>query len=304
MQRIWVGLAALALVIVAPHAPAGAQDADVAPFEGLGAWVDVFDYAPAYLQEPGPPPVVPETIDDLDRLGADTVYLQAAFDDTRSEGLIVDRDAVGQLLRRAHDRGMAVVAWYYPQLVDAERDFRHLRALLDFRSGGQRFDAIALDIESTQVADVADRNHRIVDLARQVRKEAGDDMAIGAIVYPAVQLEVLNVNLWPDFPYRKLARSVDVWLPMVYWGFREAPYRDAGHYTRTSVDRLRKNLRDPDAAVHPVGGLAADSTTQDYVRFVRASERLDALGWSVYDVDTTFTPAWAYLRGDATAETG
>jgi len=304
MHRIWVGLVALALVSVVPTVPAGAQEAEVDPFEGLGAWVDVFDYAPAYLQEPGPPPVVPATIDDLDRLGAKTIYLQAAFDDARSEGFIVDRDIVGRLLRRAHDRGMAVVAWYYPQLVDTERDFRHMRALLEFRSGGQRFDAVAFDIESTQVADIADRSRRIVDLARHVREEAGDDMAIGAIVYPAVQLEVLNLTLWPEFPYRKLARSVDVWLPMVYWGFREAPYRDAAHYTRTSVDRLRKNLRDPDAAVHPVGGLAADSTIEDYVRFVRASERLDALGWSIYDVDTTFTPAWAYLRGDATADSG
>jgi hypothetical protein len=304
MHRIWVGLVALALVSVLPGAPAGAQDADVDPFEGLGAWVDVFDYAPAYLQESGPPPVVPATIVDLDRLGAETIYLQAAFDDARSEGLIVDRDVVGDLLRRAHDRGVAVVAWYYPQLVDTERDFLHLRALLEFRSGGQRFDAVALDIESTQVPEIADRNRRIVDLARRVREEAGDDVAIGAIVYPAVQLEVLNLNLWPDFPYRKLARSVDVWLPMVYWGFRDAPYRDAAHYTRTSVDRLRKNLRDADAAVHPVGGLAADSTIEDYVGFVRANDRLDALGWSIYDVDTTFTPAWAYLRGDATADTG
>lgn len=302
MLRIWAGLVALVLVSVLPAAPAGAQEPDTTPFEGLGAWVDVFDYAPAYLQGPGPPPVVPATVDDLDALGVETIYLQAAFDDARSEGFIVDRDIVGSLLRRAHDNGVAVVAWYYPQLVDTERDFRHLRALLEFRSGGERFDAVALDIESTQVADVADRNRRIVQLARDVREEADDDVALGAIVYPAVQLEVLNQTLWPDFPYRKLAGSVDVWLPMVYWTFRNEPYRDAAHYTRTSVDRLRKNLRDPDAAVHPVGGLGEASTVDDYARFVRASERLDALGWSIYDADTTFTPAWAYLRGDATAD--
>jgi len=281
---------------------AGAREPDTGPFEGLGAWVDVFDYAPAFLQEPGPPPVVPTTVDDLDALGAETIYLQAAFDDTRSEGFIVDRAAVGRLLRRAHDRGVAVVAWYYPQLVDTDRDFRHLRALLEFRSDGERFDAIALDIESTQVADVADRNRRVVQLARDLRDEARDEIAIGAIVYPAVQLEVLNQTLWPDFPYRKLDGSIDVWLPMVYWTFRNEPYRDAAHYTRTSVDRLRKNLKDPDAAVHPIGGLGEASTVDDYARFVRASERLDAVGWSIYDADTTFTPGWAYLRGDATAD--
>jgi hypothetical protein len=51
--------------------------------------------------------------------------------------------------------------------------------------------------------------------------------------------------------------------------------------------------------VHPVGGLAEGSTPQDIVDFRRASERVDALGLSLYDADTTFTPSWAYLRGDA-----
>jgi hypothetical protein len=132
-----------------------------------------------------------------------------------------------------------------------------------------------------------------------VRDAAGDDLPIGAIVYPTVQLEVLNQTLWPDFPYKKLGRQVDVWLPMVYWTFRDPPYRDAAAYTRESVRRLRRNLDDPDALVHPVGGLAESSTVQDYADFVRGSENLGAIGWSVYDVDTTSTPAWVYLRGDA-----
>lgn len=297
LSHCFLFVAVLLVSILPTHA--GAQDADLDPFEGLGAWVDVFDYAPAYLQEPGPPPIVPATVDDLDALGTETIYLQAAFDDTRSDGFIVDRSVVGAILRRAHDNGVAVVAWYYPQLVDTDRDLRHLRALLDFRSGGERFDAIALDIESTQVADIVDRNKRIVGLARDLREEADDDVAVGAIVYPAVQLEVLNTTLWPDFPYKKLARHVDVWMPMVYWTFREAPYRDAANYTQESVRRLRRNLDDSDAPVHPVGGLAEGSTPQDIVDFLRGSERVDAIGLSLYDADTTFTPAWAYLRGDA-----
>jgi hypothetical protein len=182
--------------------------------------------------------------------------------------------------------------------VDPARDLRHLEALIDFSAGGEAFDGIGIDVESQQVPDVAERNDRLVQLAKDVREAAGDDVPVGAIVYPAVQLEVLNQTLWPDFPYKKLGRQVDVWLPMVYWTFRDAPYRDAAAYTRESVRRLRRNLDDPDAVVHPVGGLAESSTIQDYADFVRASENLDAIGWSVYDVDTTYTPAWAYLRGD------
>jgi hypothetical protein len=288
-------VAALTSVVVVDDADAGERN--TAPFRGLGAWIDVFDYVPAFLTRTGPPSVTVETVDDLAALGTDTIYLQAAFDDPRAKGLLVDRALVGALLRRAHELDVKVVAWYYPQLVEPARDRHRLEALVDFRWHGERFDAIALDIESRQVADVVERNRRVVALARQIRKVAGD-RAVGAIVYPAVQLEVVNPALWPDFPYRKLARHVDVWMPMTYWTYREDPYRDAARYTQESVRRLRNNLDDPQAAVHPVGGLGALSTPEDYAGLVRAARRVDALGWSVYDADTTATTAWVVLRDD------
>jgi len=272
-------------------------DRNVDAFRGLGAWVDVFDYAPAFIDRPGPPAVTVATVDDLALLGTDTVYLQAAIDDPRANGLVVDRALVGALLRRAHANDMRVVAWYYPQIVDPLRDRRRLEALVDFRVRGERFDAIALDIESRQVLDVAERNRRVVELAGQVRKAAGG-RAVGAIVYPAVQLEVVNPALWPNFPYGRLARHVDVWLPMAYWTYRAEPYRDAVRYTQESVRRLRNNLGDTDAAVHPIGGLGALSNPEDYAGLVRAARRVHALGWSVYDADTTATTAWRLLRGD------
>lgn len=295
--------AALACVVVAAvTSVAVIEDADAGerntvPFRGLGAWIDVFDYVPAFLTRTGPPSVTVDTVDDLAALGTDTIYLQAAFDDPRAKGLVVDRELVGSLLRRAHDLGVRVVAWYYPQLVEPARDRHRLEALVDFRSRGERFDAIALDIESRQVADVVERNRRVVALARQLRESVGD-RAIGAIVYPAVQLEVINPALWPGFPYEQLSRHVDVWLPMAYWTYRTDPYRDAARYTQESVRRLRNNLDDPEAAVHPVGGLGALSTPEDYAGLVRASRRMNALGWSVYDAETTATTAWVVLRND------
>jgi hypothetical protein len=294
---------ALALVIAAvatisvPIVTAGAGSRNIDAFRGLGAWVDVFDYVPAFIERTGPPAVNVDTIDDLALLGSDTVYLQAAIDDPRSDGLMVDRELVGSLLRRAHGHGMAVVAWYYPQLVEPARDRHRVKALIDFRWHGERFDAIALDIESRQVPDVVERNRRLVALARQARKEARN-RAIGAIVYPAVQMEVVNPALWPDFPYRKLARHLDVWLPMAYWTYRSDPYRDAFVYTEESIRRLRTNLGDEEAAVHPIGGLGALSTPEDYADLVRAARRVEALGWSVYDADSTATTAWSLLRGE------
>jgi hypothetical protein len=300
-MRRWVTVSLLAALVSGVAAwsaiatPARAVTRDVDAFRGLGAWIDVFDYVPVFKQQPGPSPVNADTIHDLALLGAKTIYLQAAIDDPRASGLVVDRSRVGSLLQRAHDQGLRAVAWYYPQLVEPERDRRRLEALLDFRAGGDRFDAIALDIESTQVPDIADRSKRLVKLVGQIRKKAGG-RAIGAIVFPAVQLEVINPLLWPDFPYRKLKKDIDAWLPMAYWTFRDGAYRDAFTYTEESVRRLRRDLGDRNAVVHTIGGLGASSATADYQGLVKAARHVKAVGWSIYDADTTATTAWRLLR--------
>ncbi len=124
-------------------------------------------------------------------------------------------------------------------------DLAMLRRIADFRAGGRGFDAIALDLENTTVvADVAVRNDRIVELTKRTRKLVDSIVPLGAIVYPAVQTEVINPSLWPNFPYRRLAPSIDVWLPMAYFTYRDAAsgYRDPLRYTEESVRRLRENL--------------------------------------------------------------
>ena len=109
---------------------------------------------------------------------------------------------------------------------------------------------------------------------------------------------MINPLLWPEFPYRKLGPSIDVWLPMTYWTFRDGTYRDAFKYTDESVRRLRKDLGDRGAAVHPIGGLGEGALPADYEGFVRAARQTDSVGWSIYDADTTGTTAWRFLRDD------
>jgi hypothetical protein len=275
--------------------PARAAAPDPAPFTGLGAWLSVFEYVPAFEHDPLPPPATPAVVDDLAALGARTLYLQAAIDDPRSPGLVVDAGLVGAFLRRAHQRGLRVVGWYYPQLVDPTRDEARLDALVRFRLGADRFDGVALDVESNLVPDVAERNRRLVGLARHVRAVARS-MPVGAVVYPAPLLEVVNPSLWPQFPYRSLARAVDVWLPMTYWTYRTGLYRDAFAYTDDSVRRLRRDLHDGRARVAPIGGLAEGSTAADYEGFARAVRADRVIGRSVFDVTGTATSAWPYLR--------
>src|SRR4029079_13450465 len=116
------------------------------------------------------------------------------------------------------------------------------------------------------------------------------------IVYRAVQAEVINPALWPKFPYKRLAKSVDVWMPMTYWTFRDGTYRDPYVYTAESVTRLRENLGDKKAVVHPIGGIGNESSAGDYDAFLRAVYDTKSVGWSIYDYNTMASSAWPRMR--------
>jgi hypothetical protein len=295
-RHLFLFLAALLAVSLLPVAAAHAAEVD--PYRGLGAWVDAFDYAPRLQANGAPPPVTADSVSDIVRLGARTLYLQVANPDGASPDQLTDEPELRELLGRAKAVGLRVVAWYLPSVADVDADTRMLKTIMSFRSGTARFDTLALDLENTRaVADVTERNSRTVELTRNARKLLGTTRALGAIVYPAVQTEVLNPLLWPSFPYKKLAESVDVWMPMAYFTFRSDPYRDPFRYTEESVTRLRKRLENDNALVHPIGGIADQTTPQDYVAFLRAARSTKAIGYSVYDFNTTSSSAWPYLRG-------
>lgn len=275
------------------------QSDPVAAYRGLGTWVDVYDYVPAFQQEGEVPAVTPASTADMRRLGVDTVFLQTAQDDPRALGDTVDPKLLRRFVRAAHRSGLRVVAWYLPRFHDVAADLRRIQALLDFDAGGETFDGIALDIEWTEtVPDVAARNGALVDLSRQVVRAAGD-RTVGAIVLEPVLLELVNQSYWPDFPWRELASLYDVWLPMSYWTNRNesSGYRDGFAYTDENIRRLRNNLGDDEALVHPIGGIGDTADALDYEGFVRAARAGGAIGWSVYDFDVTASSVWPRLRG-------
>jgi hypothetical protein len=300
--------AVVTLVAVAIGASTGSTGGTAAParaaptdaFAGLGTWVDVYDYGPKFQSSSTAlPAVTPASVDDMARLGIRTLYLQAAQDDTRSEGLLVDRALVGAILRRAHRRGVQVVAWYLPHFADVSRDLARVRALHEFRSHGERFDGLALDIEWTNdVPDVAARNRALIELATRTRRLV-TDVPLGAIVLEPVLIEDVNPDYWPGFPWKALRRSFDVWLPMSYWTNRSTSsgWRDSFRYTSENVRRVRVDLGQSGAAVHAVGGVADRTNPADVAGFVRAAKRTNAVGWSVYDYVTTSSSAWPRLRG-------
>jgi hypothetical protein len=295
VRRLVPLLLTLALVTVWSGTATADRD-DLDAYEGLGTWVDVFDYVPAFAGDT--PGVTTRSFDDMARLGVKTVYLQAAQDDERSPGDTIDPKLLGRMLRAAHDADLRVVAWYLPRFADVDADFRRVRALLRFESGGERFDGFALDIEFNRaVPDTAARNAALVDLSERVRRLA-DDRPLGAIVLEPVFLEVVSTQFWPEFPWRQLSSLYDVWLPMSYWTNRnsDSGYKEGFKYTDENIRRVRNNLDDEDAAVHAIGGIADTAAAKDYEGFLRAVKKEDAIGWSIYDYNTTVSSAWPRLR--------
>jgi hypothetical protein len=307
MRRLGAGLVlALGLALVATAAlPAGAGGASVEPFRRVGAWIDVFDYAPRLQTAGTAPRVTPDSVSDMAALGVRTLYVQVANPDGAPSNELTDRTELRAILQRAHAHDMAVVPWFLPALTSPADDLAVVKQIMALRAGGERVDGLGLDLESTEVADVPLRNRRTVAFARRVRTLVGASVPVASIVYPAVQLEVLNTTLWPDFPYRAVARYTDVWMPMSYYTYRsqESGLRSAYRYTVDSVDRLRRHIGNPDVPVHVIGGLAEDSTPDDYLDMARAARATHAVGWSIYDYATTGSWSWPYLRGEVPVPT-
>jgi uncharacterized lipoprotein YddW (UPF0748 family) len=269
------------------------QGPDLTPYRGLGTWVDAYDFSREYHGR-----LTPSAVDTMAKQGVKTLYLQAAKERAGSKDLL-SPDLLEQYLDKAHSHGMQVVAWFLPRLVDTNDDWRHIQAILDFRTDkGNTFDAFGLDIESREVGDVKTRNARLVALSQRIADATGDDLAISAIVVPPVVTDVINPKFWPDFPWTELKPLYDVWVPMDYWTNRKVSsgYRDAYKYTADNVRLLREDLQDPNALVHVAGGIGDESTTKDYDGFVRAANDGKTMGVSCYDWATTAQSAYATLR--------
>ncbi|MDP9388882.1 MAG: hypothetical protein M3Q48_13465, partial [Actinomycetota bacterium] len=273
----------------APPPKANPGRTGVAPYLGLGTWVDVYDWSTTFARQG--PTVSPADVDRMADAGVQTLYIQASKHDSPTD--VLEPELLQQFLDRARQRGLRVVVWYLPTLVDVGRDLQRLRAVAGLRN----VDGVAVDIEARNVTDVNERNRRLVELSAALRR-ALPGRTIGGIVLPPVALEVINPAYWPAFPYREIAPYYDVWMTMGYWTNRKqsSGYRDAYRYTKENVDRLRNNLGLPDAAVHPIGGIGNETTAGDVDGYKRAVTAVRGIGGSLYDWDTTAGAMWQHLQ--------
>ena len=212
-----------------PSSPSGSWT--MVPHEGLGAWVDVYDWT---VELGGPVPEVDvHDIDAMADAGVQTLYLQTSSQ--RSAADVMEPERLDELIDRAHANDLHVVAWYLPTFADVDADLRRLVAAAELR-----VDGLGVDIESTALLDLVERNRRVVDLSARLRDAVGDDKVLAAITLSSVHQQVVNPEFWPGYPWADLAATYDVLMPMAYWSIRTGDLRNGGRYAgRTSIGSVR-----------------------------------------------------------------
>lgn len=263
-------------------------------FEGLGAWVDLYDY-----QEAGAALSVGPALDDLRSRGVRTLYLQTS---RFSVGYDMASRA-GQWVDAAHARGLAVVGWYLPGYGDMDRDLRRTLAVADLLTpAGGRFDAVGVDMEahtgigSSNEVSRTTMNTRAVEHLRQVRARTSAPLAA---ITPQPTATDDAGETWEGFPWRGVGESSDLVLPMSYWPktCRDACVHD---YTRTNARYAAAWTGLP---VHVAGrGYPAGDGTQvsdsDIRAFVDGAVAAGVRGGSIYDYASTRTRTswWPILQ--------
>lgn len=269
----------------------------LAPHEGVGTWIDVYDWTDEFTG--GQPAVDLDDIDRMAELGIETVYVQTAHNRSVAKG-VIEPDRLEALIDRAHERGLHVVAWYLPPLTDIEADLGRLVA-----SAGLPVDGLGVDIESLEVTDIAERNRRLLDLTTRLRADMGDDRVLAAITPSPIHLQVVNASFWPTFPWVELGGAYDVILPMAYWSIRHEALRDGERYVGDDIDRVRAATGDPEIPIHAIGGIADAIPADQVAGMVRAIQARGVLGGSLYDWVTSSPEQWAAMAPLHTApETG
>lgn len=260
------------------------------PFRRLATWVDTLDYAS----------LTPETaVADMDARGVRTLFLSTARFNSGAD--FYDEALMGRWLDAAHQHGIRVVGWYVPAYGDMERDVRRSVAIGHYVSpGGQRFDALGVDIErfaSDGEVDHATFNASVVPHLRAVRART---TAVVAAIVPS-PFGTDPGNRWEGFPWTGVGANAEVVVPMVLWSFRGSssdPFAAAEVYAwvREQVDRTQALTG---RRVHVEGGVPTEGrtpvTSERITAFVDASRDAGAIGASQYDYEVTSSWMWPFL---------
>jgi hypothetical protein len=282
-SRLLLAAAALAAVLVTPASGASRQPS---AYAGLGTWLDI--YAASYWAHPQ------REVAAMARNGVRTLYLQTGNYEQSVD--LVRPDKLGRFIDAAHAAGIRVVAWYLPSFLYPAQDTRRALAAIRFRSAkGERFDSFALDIEASLVQSVPLRSKRLLQLSARLRAAVGHGYTLGAIIPSPVGIR-RHRHYWPHFPYRGLARSYDVFLPMAYATNRHVPGSSFTRaYDAADIAMIRTRTGKPHVPIHLIGGLANAMGTREIAGFMQAVGDCAPLGYSLYAFSVTRQTTWKAL---------
>ena len=256
------------------------------PYEGLGTWIDIYDTD--VWEHPA------HAVRSMAAHGIRTIYLQSS--NYHRNRPFVHREGVGAIVDAAHRRGLRVVAWYLPGFRDLPLDLhRALRTIRFETRGGNGFDSFALDIESAEVRRPSLRTERLLRMSAAIRRAAGAGYPLGAIVASPDRLVRTDPSFWPGFPWRQLAETYDVFLPMTYYTYRVEGPRAAGRYTARSVQIIRRQTYGLKVPIHVVGGISFDATGPETQGFVQTVQERDVIGASYYTFPGITLDQWEAL---------
>jgi len=274
----------LLVVVLLLATAASAQPAphrSLAPYTGAGSWVSIYDHA-AWRD---PEAVVRR----LQEHGIHTLFLETS--NFRHRPAVVRPVRAARFIAAAHAAGIDVVGWYVPSLATPRRDLQRSLAGARFRTpNGETFDSFALDIESTVVRSLRLRSAQASWLAAALRRALPPRLSLGAIT-----IDPVGARYWAGYPFRELARSVDVMLPMEYFTARTRGAANVHAYDTANVVAVRDRVGDPRFPVHTIGGEARHASLAELHAFLRASASLDAVGVSLWEYAETTPRQWAAL---------
>ena len=271
--------------VVATPISALATAPDIAAYDGLGSWLDIFEKA---YQHPAP------TVSAMQDRGVVTIYVETS---NYSRPDIQYPTKLGQVIDEAHAAGMKVVGWYLPSFVNLKKDLRKSRAALEFTSPlGDHLDSFGLDIESGIVQNAKLRTERLLKLSDDIRTLAGPSYPLGAIT-PIPNRLVERHTYWPHFPYRKLSHIYDVFVPMNYFSFDVSGETAARKYTAKGIRLIRTGTGNPDEPIHEIGGIASAMSAAETRGFLDAVHAGHAVGASLYNFTETGDANWNVMQG-------
>ncbi|MEO8423402.1 MAG: hypothetical protein ABI595_05755 [Actinomycetota bacterium] len=269
-----------------PTLPVLRQQPNIAPFQGMGVWVDLYDdWA---WRHPS------AAVADMAAHGARTLYLETS--NFNRPFPFADKEGVAAFVDAAHAEGMQIVAWYLPNFVDIEQDADRSKAAIRFSTdAGNAFDGFALDIEAADVTNAATRTARLLDLSAQLRSFAGEDYPLGGIV-PSPRGIVVHKDYWPGFPYADLAAIYDVIMPMSYFTWHHPTGASTHLYLTQNIRIIRREVGSDQVPIHVIGGIAQDASVAQAQAFVNVLRERGVIGGSYYTYTGVHGEEWTVLQ--------